>query len=118
MTIQNHPAAHYMTKTNLVLSTCKGMVYRKLYIPAKELLEWDGADVETTTHAAYSDHHNVFTPLEIKITGRKLRYTNGTWGIKCKARSTSGESYDREWFDGVLIQPGGDWTPEKFWLNK
>jgi len=113
---KNHPAISYMEETGLILTTKDQPFPRQLFVPSREVLEWDGADVDTTTHAIYSDQHDVFSPVEIKVTGRKLRLFNGAWGIKCRVRLTIGESYDRGWFDAVMMQPGGKWTNEKFWL--
>ena len=65
-------------------------------------LAWDGASVETT-NALYHDHHDRFSYVEIRETGRGARtHAGGIYGLKVRVRWTGAED-SGEWFDAVMV---------------
>jgi hypothetical protein len=67
-----------------------------------DTIAWDGASVETT-NALYHDHHDRFSYVEIRETGRSERtHAGGIYGLKVRVRWTGAED-SGEWFDAVMV---------------
>ena len=69
-----------------------------------EMVNWD-LPHEDTTHLLYSDLHEVFSYIELKITGRSYR-DNGRHGYSIKAKfricNPGVAPEDRNWVDCYL----------------
>lgn len=67
-----------------------------------DTIAWDGASAETT-NALYHDHHDRFSYVEIRETGRSERtQMGGVYGMKVRVRWTGADD-SGEWFDAVMV---------------
>jgi hypothetical protein len=93
-------AAPMFLDTGLEVVSPEGLP-RRVFLADASAVAWDGAKAETNG-AIYSDRHEVYSYVELRITGRReMRHAGGVWGIKGRMRFTSSDDTGA-WLDVIV----------------